>query len=206
MKLKMYLLITITLLMIAWSTFMILSPLILTAHITGLHNLNIENFDETRSKLDRVFQQISRDTGADIVWINLFHTDPKFDGVLTDSNTKDAILLTALHHYIKPGYKISIRLARNQPISKLPQIDETLRGKCIVRQNASPNPYELQEVPIKRLVLRCPLYDNNENLIGIYGLSFFYFDSTTTDVEDFIENNSTKLKTYRENIISILFG
>lgn len=171
-------------------------------NITIGHNINVENIDNIRSNLDLVFSEISNKTNADIVWINIFHNKPNKEFTIGSTPSED-ILLTALHHWIRPNYKISIKLARNQPITELPQIEETLAGKCIGRINSSSNPYELSEVPIDRLVLRCPLYDKENNLIGIFGMSYFGFKNTNKD--QFVKEHSAILLSYKDTILDLVF-
>ena len=171
--------------------------------VANTYNIDINNISKIRSDLDLVSVSIANKTNADIVWVNIFHQNPNKKAT-TGPIKKEDILLTALHHWIKTNHKIQIRLVTNQPITDLPQIDETLSGKCIGRINSSSNPYELSEVSINRLVLRCPLYDFNNNLIGIYGMSYFYFDQTTVNKDQFVNDHSIILQSYKKQILDII--
>lgn len=172
------------------------------ADITIGHTINIKNIDMIRNDLNLIFADISEKTNADIVWINIFHQNPEL-GFAKGIVSKESILVTSLHQWIASNHKIQIKLNKNQPITELPQIDEILAGKCMGTINSSPNPYELSEVAVNRLIVHCPLYDDSGNIIGIYGLSFFDFDYLNKD--QFVLERSKLLQTYRNIIFNTIF-
>ena len=159
---------------------------------------------DIKTLLDDMFLEISEKTNADMVWVNLFHTNPERDFVGTFGFRSETLYQSAFHYWTRPGVPSPVRYRQNEPVLALDQIQATFIGECIYRVTSERDVGESETIgiPLERLIIRCPLF-RDQIIVGTMGLTIFNYP--TDNLEEYANERFDILNEYVNRIKSAIF-
>lgn len=167
--------------------------------------IELSIISEIKTALDTMFLEISERTDGDMVWVNLFHTNPTRDFVGTFGFRSEPLYQSAFHYWTRQGVPTPIRYRQNEPVLSLDQIQETFIGRCIYRVSSERDVGESETIgiPKERLIIRCPLF-RNEIIVGTIGVTIF--DYPIDNLKEYSEKRFEILREYADRIRNTIFN
>lgn len=135
-------------------------------------------------KIDSLSEELHNSTGADHIWIWLFHheVDDMYNNIYPVFNLSD-LYISSPYIWHKPDIEIT-QNTKNIKLNNFPDINETFDGKCISRITTSRDINIFRNLRDYNLIIRCPLYDNSGGIIGIFGITILSYELLSAKLND----------------------
>lgn len=176
--------------------------------VTGHHNhfqyiTSAKSFSDLKKDLDNLFELLATRTKADLVWLNIFHEESKDNWLAPFRKDARPLYQSALHYWTREDVPNPIKDRQDEPLLAVEEMDETLQGRCIGRVTGVNNHHGPAGLPVERLIIRCPLMDSRNTVVGTYGITVFNFqyENLSIDIEKYINI----VQIHGERIESLLF-
>ena len=159
-------------------------------------------FINHKKDLDLISERLNSEIGSDHVWLWLFHNN--IDDMFGEEFSLGIKAPYMSSPYIWHGEGLRITAnTRNILISEFPDMTETFSGKCLARLTKQSDLDLFDNLSNKNLVIRCPLYDTRNAIIGVFGVTVLNYELSL-----FQANVQQYIKTVKEeskNATTVLF-
>lgn len=178
------------------------------ARTLSLNKLNESIFIENNEKLNQLSTELNKLTNADHVWLWLFHEN--IDQMYSDTDIFNFSLrfnfkplyISSPYMWHKPNIKIT-KNTTNIDLSSFPDMNRTFNNECLSRISNVRDSKIFETVQLGSLVIRCPLYDDNENIIGLFGITILDYDISTYSADN--QNLISAVSLYEKQFRRILY-
>ena len=161
----------------------------------------VEGYAKIYRNLDLISNNIMEKTDANLVYVLLFHEQSNRNWFTKFTTNRGPVFSSAVFINASEGTANPIQQRQNIPLLSLPNIAETLDGKCtdfVTGVNHSTNSSLLSA---ERIQTRCPIKNADGEIIGMYGISIIT-NGKTEELQAKIPEYTNLLLDYKDQIES----